>query len=430
MTATANGKKLGALFRCISAASFSTPVWVPPESTWLEHAPFGFWLIDALRPRLVVELGTYFGYAFASFCQAVHSLNLDCRCYGIDRWDEDAAPNSKGREIFRALRDHIEAHYRPFASLIRSGVDEAAADFTDESIDLLHIDGCHSYQQALTNFMSWRARLSGSSVVLFHHTNVRQGSHGAARLWRELARDHRHFEFIHGLGLGILGTGKAFPPGIEYLFESAREEQAVSQIRLAYSQLGSIISLRVRCGDPEGHLRQLHMEQAQMSARVAELETELARQSVTHSYLGTIASLREAEVSKRDEIIKDIQNERDAIKIEYHNRIQEIEQLRKDKDSIGAECHVRMQEIERLRKDKEAVAAKNSNTLNQIQELRSGLEQLQKERDTLVAVIALREAEVGRLQTERLSLLNSRSWRITAPLRSVSRTLLHRKTES
>ena len=127
MTHGASDKR--ALSRCISAASFWAPIWVRPESEWLEHAPFGFWLIDALRPRTIVELGTRSGYSLAVFCQAVQAAGLDCRCYGVDKWQDDTQEGTNGEEIFRAISDHNEVYYKSFSSLIRSDFDQARAHF-------------------------------------------------------------------------------------------------------------------------------------------------------------------------------------------------------------------------------------------------------------------------------------------------------------
>jgi predicted O-methyltransferase YrrM len=412
-------RNFGGVFRCMSAASFWTPIWVPPESSWLEHAPFGFWLIDALRPHSIVELGTYSGYSFAVFCQAVQTLNLDCRCYGVEHREGDARTGSYGEEIFRAINDHIETHYKSFSSLIRSNFDQARAHFADGSIDLLHIDGCHSYKAALEDFMSWRSRLSKSGVVLFHHTNVCQQGFGVARLWQELARDHKHFEFVHGLGLGVLGAGETFPAPLEYLFGSTRQPQVASQIRLAYSQLSSIISLRVQCGDP-AQFRQRDLEHAKTSARLAEMELELRRQSTRQAYLTALASMREAEVTNRDQIIEHLQKERDSVAAEIDNRVQEIEHLQAERDSIAAIASSRKAEIEHLQKERDSVAAEIHNRVQEI-------EHLQAERDSIAAIASSREAEIERLQAERQRLLNSTSWRITAPLRSVIRVLRHGK---
>jgi hypothetical protein len=301
----------GALSKCTSVASFWTPIWVPPNSEWLEHASFGFWLIDALRPRVVVDLVTD-GYSHAVFCQAVQALNLNCRCYGIQQ--DDSLGTANGEYSFHALSDHIEAHYKSFSSWIRSDLERARAHFEEGSIDLLHIDGFNSYKAVLAEYTAWQPRLSESSIVLFHDTNGCERGIGVARLWQDLAHNHKHFEFLHGLGLGVLGIGQSFPESVEHLFACANRPEATNHLRLAYSQLGSLISVRARCEDPQVQLRKRDLQHAQDQALLSERDIELRRQSARQSYLSTLASLREAEIAKRDQMIEQLREENEQLK--------------------------------------------------------------------------------------------------------------------
>jgi Methyltransferase domain len=307
----------GAVPKCISVASFWTPIWVQPNSEWLEHASFGFWLIDALRPRVVVDLVTD-GYSHAVFCQAVQALNLSSRCYGIQQDNSHGTAN--GDDSLHALGDHIEAHYKSFSSLMRSDFEEARAHFEDGSIDLLHIDGFHSYKAVLAEYTAWRPLLSQSSVVLFHDTNT---SIGIARLWEDLAQAHKHFEFLHGLGLGVLGVGDSLPEPVEHLFACANHPEATNHLRLAYSQLGSVISVRTRCNDPQAQLRHRDLQHAQDQAALWKMELELRRQLARQSYLSALCSLREAEISareveiaKRGQIIEQLSEEKERLKVQ------------------------------------------------------------------------------------------------------------------
>jgi hypothetical protein len=311
----------GALSRCISAASFWTPIWVRPESEWLEHAPFGFWLVDALRPRSIVDLGTATGCSLAVFCQAVQTLDLDCRCYGIDQWQDYPDGKASGEAMFRAINDHNEAHYKSFSSLIHSDFEQARAGFDDGSIDLLHIDGFHSYKAILATYTAWQPRLSESSVVLFHDTNGCERGIGVARLWRDLAQGHKHFEFLHGLGLGVLGMGRSYPEPVERLFACANRPEATSHLRLAYSQLGSLISVRARCDDPQAQLRKRDLQHAQDQALLSQLDIELRRQSARQSYLSALSSLREDEIAKRDRMIEQLREQLKAQQASFRDQL-------------------------------------------------------------------------------------------------------------
>src|ERR1051326_4624087 len=53
-------------------------------SAWIGHIPFAMYLTDVLRPRVIVELGTFTGVSYCAFCQAVQEIQSDARCYGID----------------------------------------------------------------------------------------------------------------------------------------------------------------------------------------------------------------------------------------------------------------------------------------------------------------------------------------------------------
>ena len=132
---------------CVSPACFWAPDQVVPFSAWLEHAPFAFWLVEALHPTSLVELGTYTAYSYFAFCQAVQRLKLDTRCYAVDTWKGDEHAGYYGEDVYQQVCNRNAEHYSAFSALIRATFDEAAGHFADRSIDLLHIDGRHFYQK-------------------------------------------------------------------------------------------------------------------------------------------------------------------------------------------------------------------------------------------------------------------------------------------
>ncbi len=94
---------------CISPASFWTPAHIV-DSAWLEHGPFAFWLIETLRPRNFVELGTHNGFSYLAVCQAVQTLQLSTACYAVDSWTGDGHAGFYGEEVFAHLSAPNKRH--------------------------------------------------------------------------------------------------------------------------------------------------------------------------------------------------------------------------------------------------------------------------------------------------------------------------------
>jgi predicted nucleic acid-binding Zn-ribbon protein/predicted O-methyltransferase YrrM len=235
---------------------FWRPAWLE-ASAWQEHLPFAFWLIDAHRPKMVVELGAGGGTSYFSMCQAVDRLGLNTRCFAIDEWKDDP-PGKVGQEsVYESVLRHNDAQYSGFSRLVRSTFDDARQHFGDGSIDLLHIDGGPSLDEVTHDFQSWLPKLSGRAIVILHNTNVRESGFGVHRLFDGLRERHPTFEFVHGRGLGVVGVGSDQGQMLRRLFDAARSDEAQWSIREVFSRLGRSCADAYTAQQQQKNLRQL-----------------------------------------------------------------------------------------------------------------------------------------------------------------------------
>lgn len=191
---------------------------------WVGHIPFAYLAIDLLRPRTLVELGTHSGNSYLAFCQAIVTLGLDTRCTAVDSWEGDKHALHYESDVLEDLRAYHDPLYSQFSVLSQKWFDQAVLDFEDGSIDLLHIDGLHTYEAVREDFESWLPKLSDRAVVLLHDSAVRERDFGVWKFVEELQTRYRTFQFQHSNGLTIVEVGKRVPPAFVAFLEQALKE--------------------------------------------------------------------------------------------------------------------------------------------------------------------------------------------------------------
>ncbi len=220
--------------------AFSKPRRVS-QSGWIEHIPFAFAIMDLHRPGIFVELGTHTGASYCAFCQAANELMLPVKCYAVDTWKGDEHAGFYTDEVFEELNAYHAANYSHFSSLMRMTFDEALGYFTDGTIDLLHLDGFHSYDAARHDFDTWLPKMSSRGVVLMHDSFVKERDFGIGQLLEELRAHYPVFEFTHGYGLAVVGVGPL--PASEPVFDLFKADALETvAIRTLFSSLGAKIS--------------------------------------------------------------------------------------------------------------------------------------------------------------------------------------------
>ena len=176
---------------------------------WEGHRDFAYDLLHFVRPARLVELGSQYGCSLFTFCQAVRDFKLDTEINAVDMWSGDIGAEMSGEEVY-ALVQKTAATYYPEVNLhlFQMRFDQALPEFADESIDILHIDGGHTFEDVERDFTTWLPKLKENGIVLFHdvYSPIDQGS---CDHWEKTRKEYDcYFDFTHSCGLGVL-----FPKG-------------------------------------------------------------------------------------------------------------------------------------------------------------------------------------------------------------------------
>ncbi len=195
----------------ITNPSFESDVLQPwfRSAPWSGHRRFVYDLMINLEPALTVELGSHFGVSFFAMSQAVKDHALGGRLVAIDTWQGDEHAGFYGDEVFdqfqhvrSTLFDGVEV------DIVRARFDEAVESFEDGSIDVLHIDGLHTYEATRQDHELWSSKMKKNGIILFHDVAESTG-YGTSAYWNEIRVRSDSFAFPHSFGLGVF-----FPNGV------------------------------------------------------------------------------------------------------------------------------------------------------------------------------------------------------------------------
>jgi hypothetical protein len=237
---------------------------VPAE--WFAHLAFANDLIAALRPSLLVELGTVSGDSYFGFCQSILEHGLDCVCYGVLASTDECS----------RLKSY-NTHYEAFSYLLDS--DQASRRFSENSIDLLHI--C---QAANTAFDDWLPKVKPGGFVLID---------GIESAFPD------QFAFHHGGGLRVLrkpGGSPLVSPLLVSLLSGSREaREYVRRHYVIYSELTS----ELRAAQHERTFLETELTRTQFERNDARRTLEQLQKS--------LAPAREASQARETQLQEEIQ---------------------------------------------------------------------------------------------------------------------------
>ncbi len=416
------------------------PMRVVAPAPWVGHLPFAYWLVRTQRPGTLVELGTHSGNSYFAFCQTMAMLTPTGRAYAVDTWVGDEHAGHYGKDVYASVAAFNSEHFNPFSTLLRSTFDDARSYFADGSVDLLHIDGMHTYDAVRHDFETWQSALSARAVVVFHDINVRERGFGVWRFWEEVRQRFPSFTFHHSHGLGVLGVGAEQSAALQTLF-ALGESAAAGTFRACLAARGEAFQRKVEVADlraAAGAERRRAVDhdaalQREVAARTAVEARDAEREAATRSALewhNAILSTQRELIASKDMAVARLEH---TVAARTH-ALAARDQVIASRDSLAAQLladfrHQRFLagEERRVRDEMQQGYEKAISMLNrhreELQHYAERIRQDREERRVQEIADAVRQAreDVARAVTQ--SFVASTSWKVTRPLRVAKRLL-------
>ena len=394
------------------------PMRIVPPDPWTGHLPFAFWLIKALRPATLVELGTHSGNSYFAFCQAMAAVTPTGRAYAVDTWAGDEHAGYYDEGVFASVCSFNTAHFRQFSTLLRTTFDDARGYFPDGGpkggIDLLHIDGMHSYDAVRHDFEMWQTALSPRAIVAFHDTNVRERDFGVWRFWQEISARYPAFEFDHSHGLGVLGVGPNQSPMMQALFALSADSTGAGAFRRRIAARGEAFQRQVQILNLQSQLDHAKANALQAEANALQAEASAQRTAATVETLKSDLCWRDALLNSQREVIAT----KDAMVAALGKVVAAQAQSLRVRDGLIESRDALAAQLMHDARHQKFLAAEERRVRDEMQAgYEAAITGINADRDALRQNLAAAVEHAARYY------VNSTSWRLTRPLRVASRVL-------
>ena len=170
-----------------------TLVGAKNQFNWKSHITFAQWIVRRKNPEVVVDLGV--DYAYSTFCFGLPKIG---KIYGIDSFEGD--DHAGLRDTYKYVNEKKEELGFDHITFIKGYFDDVAKTW-DKPIDILHIDGFHTYEAVKNDYDTWNKFVKEDGVILFHDTCVNNPGFGVRKFFGEIDLPKVNFHISNGLGV-------------------------------------------------------------------------------------------------------------------------------------------------------------------------------------------------------------------------------------
>jgi hypothetical protein len=406
------------------------------DSSSFSHLPVLFWLLEALRPRTMIKLGVGDGVAYFAVCQAMADLVPGGQCYGVDGWaDNEGVVPTK-------IEDHNARVHYGRSELIDAEPWQAASRFADGSVDLLFIDTGLDTDKVESLRSNWLTKIAPGGALLFAD---RMAIPDVEALLTGLHAEHAVLKFGDDDGIFIVLLA---PLNASLLRVANADAQQRNEIGRLFRFFGSRYRIEWSSQQQSQRANYYKKKLGETESRISRLEEEYAKTKQKLVEREEAYDTRSGQIAELQAALFDIESAR-ADRGDPHAMIEGLqEQVGAQEAEIAAQIRAitdrnlelaRMREVAEI-KDSERVLLERAlaERLNEIVVLTQKAETLresaEKEQLQLRNQIVKKDRKfhvllekANWLRREREAMLQSTSWKMTAPIRGIVRLVRRRR---
>lgn len=383
------------------------------SSAHVEHVPFYFWLVDAARPRLIIDLAAEDSDAYLAFCQAAERLDFGTRCIGLsdvfNRRDSASDPASN-------LAYH-NLHFSSFSKLTNQN--EIIESARPGSVDLLRIGGRQASHLTEAEVRGWLDLLSPKGLVLVEQTHVQHD-------WLKLLEGKASCPLHGNTDWRLIAATADYDSRLSPLFSDTSTK--AKSVRMTFSRLGSGLREQAMHRDIASFAAQLEISLADQSAaaellrekealaeslqsKISLLERDQLQSRLETDRLQKLASQRELELVETNAQFRQVLDQRELELAQANLRFQKIldeRDLELTQASARLQNLVDEHDLEAKRRSEELLSASRYAALQD-----ERLDQSVRNQDEL-------RRHISSLEHNLNAIIRSTTWRVTAPIRKLA----------
>jgi hypothetical protein len=169
---------------------------------WVGLGTIAYEIVLHFKPKKIVELGSARGFSTFAMGLALRDLSEGGQIYAIDTWKGDDHIGSYGEEVYQGFLE--SRHMLDLDNTVvpmRMTFEEASKIITPP-IDLLHVDGLHTFRAVTRDFNQYRCHLKPTAIVLCH--DVYTFFPQMRLFWALISRRYPSYLIPYQHGLGVL----------------------------------------------------------------------------------------------------------------------------------------------------------------------------------------------------------------------------------